>query len=222
MGDPEETRAQALRHVVVFCLSVYVLAALAVETFFPLPDEVTRLLMYFDTVVCVVFIVDFFIEWAVAKNRWKYLRWGWIDLVASIPGPQVLRVGRVVRMLRILRILRGVRSMRAIFGLLYGHRARGAIVTSLLMAFVLMVFCSIAILNLETSPKSNIKTAEDAIWWAFSTMTMGGYGECYPVTTGGRLVAAVLMTAGVALFGVFTAYVAALFLEEQKGDKSPA
>jgi voltage-gated potassium channel len=133
--------------------------------------------------------------------------------------PQVLRVGRVVRLFRILRILRGVRSARVIMGMLFRHRARGALAAALLMGFVLLVVCSIAILNVETAPRSNIRTAEDALWWGVSTMTMGGYGDCYPVTTAGRLVAVVLMTAGMALFGVFTAYVAALFLD--RGTAAP-
>ncbi len=52
----------------------------------------------------------------------------------------------------------------------------------------------------------NITMAGDAFWWAFSTVTSVGYGDFYPVTLEGRLVAAVLMTAGVALFSTLTAY----------------
>ena len=50
------------------------------------------------------------------------------------------------------------------------------------------------------------KSAENAIWWADVTITTVGYGDKFPVTTEGRLIAVVLMTAGVGLFGTFTAY----------------
>ena len=53
----------------------------------------------------------------------------------------------------------------------------------------------------------------DAIWWAYVTITTVGYGVKYPVTTEGRIIAAVLMTAGVGLFGTFTAYVASWFAQ---------
>lgn len=68
---------------------------------------------------------------------------------------------------------------------------------------------------------SNIHNAGDALWWAFVTITTVGYGDFYPVTYEGRIVAAVLMTAGVGLFGTFTGFVASWFLEEDS-DKQDA
>ena len=62
---------------------------------------------------------------------------------------------------------------------------------------------------------SNIKTAEDAIWWAWVTITTVGYGDKYPVTTEGRIIASFLMTAGVGLFGTFTGFIASWFLEKK-------
>ena len=64
-------------------------------------------------------------------------------------------------------------------------------------------------------PGAKIKNAEDALWWAYVTITTVGYGDLYPVTTEGRLIAAVLMTIGVGLFGTFTAYVASWFVSKK-------
>ena len=80
----------------------------------------------------------------------------------------------------------------------------------------MVIFSSIAILQVETDPNSNIKTAEDAIWWAYVTITTVGYGDKFPVTTEGRIIAAVLMTVGVGLFGTFTAFLASWFVEQTK------
>jgi voltage-gated potassium channel len=85
-----------------------------------------------------------------------------------------------------------------------------------LISIVLVIFSSIAILNLENAPESNIKTSADALWWAFVTITTVGYGDKFRVTHEGRFIAAVLMTAGVGLFGTFTAYVASYFLESER------
>ena len=76
-----------------------------------------------------------------------------------------------------------------------------------------MLFSSIAILLFEVEAESNIKTAADALWWSFVTITTVGYGDRYPVTAEGRVLAGVLMTAGIGLFGTFSGFVAAWFLK---------
>ena len=58
----------------------------------------------------------------------------------------------------------------------------------------------------------NIKTAEDAVWWSVSTMTLVGYGDKYPVTTEGRIIGMILMFAGVGMFGGLSGLVASFFL----------
>lgn len=115
-----------------------------------------------------------------------------------------------------MRILRGIRSTKLILQFLFANRAKGTLASVTLISFVLVVFSSIAILNCETSPEANIKTAGDALWWSFSTITTVGYGDRYPVTTLGRIIAVILMTAGVGLFGTFTAYIASFFLQQSQ------
>lgn len=207
--------------IVMLFLCVYVLGALFVDTVFRLSSETSALLNWIDNLVCLVFIGDFVFNIITAKNKLGYLKWGWIDLLSSIPNIQILRWGRLARVIRILRILRGIRSTKLILKFLFANRAKGTFVSVAMISFVLIVFSSIAILNCETSSESNIKTASDALWWSFVTITTVGYGDFYPTTLLGRIIAAVLMTAGVGLFGTFTAYVASFFLqqEEKKEEK---
>lgn len=80
----------------------------------------------------------------------------------------------------------------------------------------MIIFSSIAILQVETDANSNIKTAEDAIWWAYVTITTVGYGDKFPATTEGRIIAALLMAGGMALVGTFTAFLASWFVDQTK------
>lgn len=73
-------------------------------------------------------------------------------------------------------------------------------------------------MQFEVVPESNIRGPDDALWWAFVTMTTVGYGDKYPVTPGGRLLAALLMISGVGLFGTFTGFIASWFLEVEQSE----
>ncbi|MDY0150432.1 MAG: ion transporter [Kiritimatiellia bacterium] len=201
--------------IVMLFLCVYVLIALFVETVFRLPPDTSDLLNRVDNLVCIVFIADFVRNLVTAKSKLGYLKWGWIDFVSSIPYLYFLRWGRLVRVVRIMRLLRGVRSTKLILQLLFANRAKGTFATVAMITFVLVVFASIAVLNFENTPESNIKNAPDALWWAFVTVSTVGYGDRFPVTHLGRIVAVLLMTAGVGLFGTFTAYVASLFNQQE-------
>ena len=202
------------RELVILFLSTYVLGALFIDTVFSLPPETSVLLNRIDNLVCILFIADFILNVITAKSKLGYLKWGWIDLVSSIPNIEILRWGRFARVIRILRILRGIRSIKLIIRFLFANRAKGTFASVSMISFVIIVFSSIAILNCETSPDSNIKTASDALWWSFVTITTVGYGDLYPTTSIGRIIASTLIMAGVGLFGTFTAYVASFFIQQ--------
>jgi voltage-gated potassium channel len=84
-----------------------------------------------------------------------------------------------------------------------------------MLALLLIIFSSVSILQFEDAPTSNIKTAEDAIWWSYVTITTVGYGDKFPVTTEGRIIGVILMTAGVGLFGTLTGFISSWFLTDK-------
>jgi voltage-gated potassium channel len=214
-SDQKENKLGFL-NLMVLILSVYVLIALIVDTVVQLPPEIARILNFVDNGICVFFILEFSVRFYRAEDKLSFMKWGWIDLLSSIPNVDFLRAGRTLRLIRILRILRAFRSTKHLVNHIFQNRAQGALTTVSILAVILLIFSSISILQFEDAPNSNIKTAEDAIWWSYVTITTVGYGDKFPVTTGGRIVAAILMTAGVGLFGTFTAYISSLLLVERK------
>ncbi|WP_460970435.1 ion transporter [Spirosoma migulaei] len=211
-GSPRIT----LHQVIMLVLSVYVVLALLIRELVPMHEQTRQLLDQIDTGICLYFLYDFFLRLYQAPNKWKFLQWGWIDLLASIPALDWFRLGQLVRVFRILRMVRSFRSIRDFLNYLFRNRANGTLAVVLLSSVLLMIFGAVAILYAERVPEANIKTPSDALWWAFVTITTVGYGDKFPVTTFGRLIAAVLMVAGVGLFGTFTGYVANFFVEDEQ------
>jgi voltage-gated potassium channel len=200
--------------IFMLILSIYAVVALAVSTFVKLSPDTHTILGYADTLVCVMFLVDFLFSLARAHNRGRYLAtWGWLDLLSSIPAVNALRWGRGARILRIFRVLRGIKATKIVSEFILYRRAHSAFLAALLVSLLLVVFSASAVLQFESGPEANIRTPEDAVWWAVVTITTVGYGDKYPLSTEGRLIAALLMTAGVGLFGTFSGFVAAWFLE---------
>jgi voltage-gated potassium channel len=195
----------------IVVLSVYVLAALFVDTFFTLPQDIHDLLQIIDDGICLIFLYDFFSRLYKSENKLSFMKWGWIDLVSSIPSIPFVRFGRLFRLIRLFRILRAFRSFKVLSQHVFRNRVQGTMSAVAIITFLVVIFSSISILMVEKDPGSNIKTAEDAIWWSLVTVTTVGYGDKYPVTTEGRLIGVVLMFVGVGLFGTFTAYVASWF-----------
>jgi len=210
-----------LVQIISLVLSVYILGALIIQTLFQLSQQTTDLLDKVDFLICLFFLYDFFARYYKAKSKLQFLKWGWIDFVSSIPVLGVFQWARIARVVRIIRILRAFRSTKILLQYLFRNRSRGTLATAALVSFLMMIFASIAMLNFENVPASNIKNPEDALWWAFTTITTVGYGDKYPVTTEGRVVAALLMTSSVGLFGIFTGFVASFFVvEDQKKDEA--
>ncbi len=204
-------------HVYLFfmlMLSILALLALAAEATLPLSPGTRSIIDYTDTVVCAFFFLDFLILLYRAEDKKRYLiTWGWVDFASSIPMLDVLRWGRAARIVRIFRVLRGIRAAKVLTDFILQRRAHSAMMATALVSMILVTVAAISVLHFETGIENGtINTAEDALWWAIVTITTVGYGDKVPVTPEGRIVASILMIAGVGLFGVFSGFVASWFL----------
>jgi voltage-gated potassium channel len=221
--DDAAAQRQAAYLLFVLLISILALGVLAVDAFIDDESEAGRVLYYADLVLCALFFFDFLHCFAKAENKSKYmLTWGWLDLVSSIPAVGPLRWGRAARLVRVLRVLRGIRSARILMRFILERRRQSAALAALLSTILVVGVSSIVVLELERAAgeEANLKTAEDALWWSVVTMTTVGYGDHYPVTAGGRIVAVVVIVAGVGLIGIWAGIATSWFLEtsEEKQD----
>src|SRR6185503_16332069 len=157
-------------------LCVFSIFVLAADTLLPLAPGTKQVLGYTDTALCVLFFADFVRNLIKAPSKIRYLiRSGWLDLASSIPSVDWLRLGRLSRIARIVRVLRAMRAARTIDTIISSNRKKSFLLGTTVVAILLVVFGSIAVLHFETTPDANIATGGDALWWAFGTITTVGY-----------------------------------------------
>jgi voltage-gated potassium channel len=188
--------------LVLALLFLGVLAAPIVDP--TLPESVDAALGVANVAIWALFAADYAIRlWLVADRR-RYVRTHLPDLAAALfPA---LRPLRLLRLFSIGHML----AQRARGGLA-GEAAKLVSATTVLVVFV----GGVAVLDVErNAPGANITTPADSFWWALTTMTTVGYGDHYPVTTAGRVIAGALMVIGIALLGLLTASIAAWFIRQ--------
>lgn len=168
-----------------------------------------------DASLTPVFLADFTYRLTTAHSGRAYLlrRWGWVDLLASIP---FLRFLCVVRIIRVLRWYRQAPPGR-LTAELGAARAQATFLITLFLVIVVTEIAGATIYYAESGADgSNIGSASDAIWWALVTISSVGYGDRYPVTDQGRAIGVILLFAGIALFSVLTGFIANVFLSPRR------
>ncbi len=150
--------------------------------------------------IWLAFAVDYVVRLGLAPERWPFVRTHKLDLLMVLLP--MLRILRVVLLLR--KSIRSI-SMEKIAGSLF--------------TVVAVVVATGAILEWKVehaAPGASITTVGTAFWWAIVTTTTVGYGDTYPVTQTGRLIASVIMVVGIGLIGTVSATVAAWFVSHKQ------
>ena len=150
-----------------------------------------------------VFATDYVVRLALAPNRRQWFFKHLLD-VAIVLLP-------LLRPLRLLRIVILIAALQKALG----SAIRGRVVVYTVSGAVLLVFvASLAVLDAERhAPDSDIQTYGQALWWSMTTITTVGYGDLYPISVQGRIIAVLLMIGGISLVGFITATLASWIVQ---------
>lgn len=158
-------------------------------------------------VLWVIMLVEYVVRLVVTPDTPGYLKRRWVEpatvLIPPFQGWHVVGIEKMTLLVREgeLRV-EAILKHHSLFRVLIA-----AVGTLFIGAWLVLLFE-------EKARGSNIHNYPDALWWAIVTVTTVGYGDRYPVTEGGRIVAVILMLVGIGLIGVLTATVASVFIKE--------
>ena len=168
-----------------------------------------------DAILTPIFLFDFLYRLLTAPSKRSYFfrGWGWADLLATIPMFRIFRLFRMVRVARLLQA-KGFDRLAADF---VESRATATFLLTIFLVLLVLELAGASIYYVEgTDPAANIKSASDALWWGIVTITTVGYGDQYPVTSGGRIIGVFLLISGIGLFSVLTGFIANIFLAPRR------
>jgi voltage-gated potassium channel len=146
-----------------------------------------------------------------------------IDLLAFMPSLLLmsgldLRVLRMLRLFRVVRLLHVPRVNMAMYAIWHAARSKSAefIIAATIM-FVLLILCSsLAYFAEHAAQPQAFSSIPAALWWGIMTMTTVGYGDVYPITAMGKIVAAFFAVLGIGFFALPSAILASALIEQAR------
>jgi voltage-gated potassium channel len=178
-----------------------------------------------NVLVFIAFAIDYLVELSVTRKRLTYVRTQWASLLIVIS--QFLAL---LPALGFLGVLRGARALRIVgtisrvIGIGAASKEQGrkffkekaASVAFGLAGFTLITSAVAFTIAEDVGDGRRINSFFDSLWWSAATITTVGYGDIYPVTAIGRIIAVFTMVIGVSTLAVVTARIAQFLLTEDK------
>ena len=170
------------------------------------------------TVIWVVFILDFLLEFTLAPHKLAYLKKNWLTVISLlVPAVRIFRILRVTRLLRLTRVGRGLRLFRLVSSLNRGMRALASNLQRRGFGYVvaltlLVLFAGAAgMYTFENQTPGGLRSYGEALWWTAMILTTMG-SQFWPQTIEGRALCFFLALYAFAVFGYVTATLATFFV----------
>lgn len=239
-GAPTSKVARAISVLLMTLILVNVLAVI-VESVESISARYGAYLAAFETFSVTVFATEYLLRvWSctsaprfqgvfTGRLRYIFTPLAIIDLLAILPALlmwsgidlRVLRMVRMVRMFRLAKLGRYSRTLQTMVDLVRHKREELAL--SLMLMLTMLVIASSLMYTVENAQQPEAFSSIPAsMWWGITTLTTVGYGDVYPVTAIGKLLAASISVIGIGLFALPAGIIASAFVELNGREKSSA
>lgn len=208
--EESDSGAGRLFDLFIQFLIVVSIVSFTIETLPDLGDDTRRLLRRVEIVVVLVFTLEYLLRIVVADNRLSFVFsfFGMIDLLAILPfyiatGVD-LRSLRIFRLLRIFRAFKLIRFSQAAQRFSVAFKSIRAELTLFFLASLFLLYVSaVGIYHFEhPAQPEQFRSVIDSMWWSVTSLTTVGYGDMYPVTTGGKIFTFFVLMVGLGLVAV--------------------
>jgi len=220
-----DTQAGKLFDILLIISIVLSVIFVMLDSMKSIRDQYGIQLYWFEWFFTILFTIEYILRLYCTGNRLKYAKsfFGIVDLLAIvptylsilIPGSQFLLVIRLLRILRVFRILKLAQyvgeSALLVEALLASRRK---IFIFLLTVLTLVVILG-SLMYLVEGEENGFTSIPQSIYWAIVTITTVGYGDIFPQTAIGRIIASFIMIIGYSFIaiptGIFTVEFARVF-----------
>ncbi|MGB0900427.1 ion transporter [Halocynthiibacter sp.] len=196
---------------------------IALETIPSIPAGAKIWFDRFEFFILAVFVIEYLLRVTCTHKPWRYIFsfWGLVDLLSCLPALLLLipawQTVRTLRLMRLLRLLKPFHSSLILFRLRDAlHLVRGELYVFTILAGVMLYISSVGIYLFEHEAQPDVFTSiPESFWWAIATFTTVGYGDMFPITTGGRIFTSFVLFIGLGTVAVPSAIITTALLETQ-------
>ncbi len=210
---------------VVLVLSVLLIVWISIDTFKRVNFLENHAYMTFQFWVCIVFIIDFFVELGYAPDKWKFVRRRFVFLILSIPYLNIINQMDIklsadaLYFVRFIPLARGALALSIVISYLSSNAVTSLFMSNMAIMILVGYFCSLIFYQREAGVNPEVNSYWTALWWSAMNMSTVGC-NISPVTVSGKIVAVVLPVAGMIIFPLFTVYLTDFVTRQVKKAKS--
>ena len=214
----------AILHIIILLLSIFLVVGISVDTFHNEAFYKVPKFMKFQFWVCVIFLLDFFVEFFLSPSKWNYLRTHFFFFLVSIPyNSIIIHYGwqfdeQITYCLRYIPLIRGGYAMAIVISWFTYNKATGLFISYLATLLFTVYFASLAFYLFEHKVNPLVTDYDAALWWAFMDATTVG-SNIIAVTTIGKILSVLLAALGMMMFPIFTVYVTNILTQHNKQGK---
>lgn len=232
IGDKRDLISKFFDYFIVF--AIFLNLGVVIYDTFDSSIAYKTILDTIELVTLIIFVIEYILRlWTAdllypeesrgrAVAHFIFSFYGLVDLFTFLPyfvpfmfpsGIVAFRMLRVIRIFRLFKINQQYDAFNVIIDVL--SEKKNQIFSSVCMIFVMMIAASLCMYSLEHEAQPDVfSNAFSGLWWSVSTILTVGYGDIYPVTTAGQIMAILLAFLGVGLVAIPTGIISAGFVEQ--------
>lgn len=206
-------------HATILILSVLLIVFISYDTFKNIPFLENHAYMTFQLAVCLVFMIDFFLELALSPrgSRKSYIRSRWMFLILSIPYLNIIDSYNLhlspdaLYFIRFIPLARGALALVIVLNYISANRITGIFVSYVSILVLTTYFAALIFYEREHPVNPHILNYWNAfIWCALQTTTLGS--SVAPITVAGKIISVILSFMGVIMYPLFTVYISSIIV----------